>query len=224
MLISVLNKIKVYEYAEQSFMSFALFVISVILMLSFTIRANKLFFNKNDIELTSKFPLKNRDIIISKLIFLFGNYFIVCFLFTYPLFVAYGIITKASIGFYFVTMLYPIITFFFDMGISLILLCPYTIIKNQLKNRFVIKFICYLVILAIATYLYSKVLTVYVNLVVGGDVLTLFTQDMINKFKAAMVFELPASPFIKYIVDKKMIFLLYIPLNFVIFAYRIELK
>ena len=218
MLIGILNKIKVYENAEQSLMSLFLFVISVVLILSFTIRANKLFFNRNDIELTSKFPIKNRDIIISKLIFLFGYYFVANFIFTYPLFIAYGLITKASIGFYFVTMLYPIIAFFFDMGISLILLCPYTVIKNKLKNHFAMRFICYLIILSIATYLYSKVLTVYVNLVAGGDVLTLFTQATINKFKSFMIFELPASPFIKVIVDKKYIHFTFIIVNLVVFV------
>lgn len=218
MLVSILNKIKVYEDAEQAFMSLTLFVISIILALSFVVRANKLFFNKNDIELTSKFPIRNRDIVISKLIFLFGNYVVVGFIFTYPLFVAYGIITKASIGFYFTTMFYPIITFFFDMGVALILLCPYTLVKNKLKNHFVMRFICYLAILGVATYLYSKVLNVYVNLVAGGDILTLFTQDTINKFKSFMVFELPASPFIKVIVDKQYKFMAFLPLNLVVFA------
>ena len=218
MLVSILNKIKVYEDAEQAFMSFALFIISIILTLSFVVRANKLFFNKNDIELTSKFPIRNRDIIISKLIFLLGNYFVVAFIFTYPLFVAYGIITKARISFYFMTMFYPVITFFFDMGIALILLCPYTLVKNKLKNHFVIRFICYLAILGIATYLYSKVLKVYVNLVAGGDILTLFTQDRINTFKKFMVFELPASPFIKVVVDKQNKFLAFLTLNLVVFA------
>lgn len=101
----------VYDNAEQSLMSLCLFVISMILAISFVIRANKLFFNKNDIELTSKFPIRNRDIIISKLLFLFGNYFVVSFIFTYPLFVAYGIITKAKIWFYFITIFYPVFTF-----------------------------------------------------------------------------------------------------------------
>ena len=115
-------------------------------------------------------------------------------------------------------MLYPVITFFFDMGIALILLCPYTLIKNKLKNHFVMRFICYLVILSLATYLYSKVLTVYVNLVAGGDVLTLFTQATINRFKSFMVFELPASPFIKVIVDKSYKFIAFLPLNLVVFV------
>ena len=199
-------------------MSLSLFIISIILILSFTIRSNKLFFNRNDIELTSKFPIKNRDIIISKLIFLLGYYFTVNFIFTYPLFVAYGIITKTSISFYFISMLYPVITFFFDMGVSLILLCPYTVIKNKLKNHFVIRFICYLAILALATYLYSKVLTVYVNLVAGGNVLTLFTQDRINILKNMMAYELPASPFIKCFVDKNYIFMAFFILNLVVFT------
>ena len=218
MLINILKKIRVYEYAEQSFMSFALFVISVILILSFTVRANKLFFNKNDIELTSKFPLKNRDIIISKLIFLFGNYFVVNFLFTYPMFVSYGIITKASIGFYFVALIYPVITFFFDMGVSLILLCPYTLIKNKLKNNFVMRFICYLAILSLATYLYSKVLNVYVELVAGGDILTLFTQDTIDVFTKMMTFELPSSPYIKLVMDKNYSSILFFILYLAVFA------
>ena len=217
-LISVLQKIKVYEYAEQAIMSLVLFIISVILMLSFTVRCNKLFFNRNDIELTSKFPIRNRDIIISKLIFLLGYYFVVNFIFTYPLFVAYGIITKVNISFYFVALFYPVISFFFDMGIALILLCPYTVVKNKLKNHFVMRFIVYLAILGIATYLYSKVLTVYVNLVAGGNVLTLFTQDRINMFKSMMAFELPASPFIKTFVDGKYMNILFIIINLAVFA------
>ena len=209
MLISILNKIKVYENAEESLMSLFLFVISVILMLSFLIRSNKLFFNKNDIELTSKFPIKNRDIILSKLIFLFGYYFVANFIFTYPLFIAYGLITKASVSFYFISLFYPVFTFFFDIGIALILLCPYTFIKNKLKNRFVVRFIVYLVFLAIATYLYSKVLNVYINLVAGGNILTLFTQKMINRFTILMHYEMPASPFIYAFVSGKYIYLLY---------------
>ena len=217
-LINVLQKIKVYEYAEQSIMSLALFVISVILIISFTIRSNKLFFNRNDIELTSKFPIRNRDIIISKLIFLLGYYFVVNFIFTYPLFVAYGLITKVNISFYFISLFYPLISFFFDMGIALILLCPYTLIKNKLKNHFVMRFIVYLAVLGIATYLYSKVLTVYVNLVAGGNVLTLFTQDRINTFKSMMAFELPASPFIKTFVDGKYLNILFIVVNLTVFT------
>ncbi len=182
------------------------------------VRSNKLFFNKNDIELTSKFPIKNRDIIISKLIFLFGYYFVVNFIFTYPLFVAYGIITKVNISFYFISLFYPIIAFFFDMGIALLLLCPYTLVKNKLKNRFALRFIVYLTILGVATYLYSKVLTVYVNLVAGGNVLTLFTQDRINTFKSMMAFELPASPFIKTFVDLKYSNILYFFINLIIFV------
>ena len=136
MLISILKKIRVYENAEPSFMSLCLFVISMILALSFMVRANKLFFNKNDIELTAKFPIRNREIIISKLLFLFGNYYVVSFIFTYPMFVAYGIITKAKIAFYFITLFYPLFTFFFDMGLALVLLCPYTLLKKSLKNNF----------------------------------------------------------------------------------------
>ena len=217
-LINVLKKISVYDYANQSVMSLFLFVISCILMISFTIRCNKLFFNRNDIELTAKFPIRNRDIIISKLIFLFGYYFIVNFIFTYPLFIAYGIITKVNISFYFIALFYPVITFFFDMGISLILLCPYTLIKNKLKNHFVIRFIVYFVVLAIATFLYSKVLTIYVNLVAGGNVLTLFTQDRINTFKQMMNFELPASPFIRTFVDGRNINILFFFVNIIVFV------
>ena len=199
-------------------MSLCLFTISIILMLSFMSRANKLFFNKNDIELTSKFPIRNREIIISKLIFLFGNYVVVSFLFTYPMFVAYGIITKAKIWFYFITMLYPIATFFFDMGISLILFCPYSFIKMKLKNRFVLRFIVYLIILSLAIYLYSKILSVYVNLVAGGNILTLFTQDTINTFTKMMRYELPASPFIYSFVDGKYLNLLFIFVNLFVFG------
>ena len=218
MLISILKKIRVYENAEPSFMSLCLFVISMILALSFMVRANKLFFNKNDIELTAKFPIRNREIIISKLLFLFGNYYVVSFIFTYPMFVAYGIITKAKIAFYFITLFYPLFTFFFDMGLALVLLCPYTLLKKKLKNNFITRFIIYLLILAGATYLYSKVLTVFVNLVAGGNILTLFTQDVINTFTKMMAFELPASPFINVVVSKKFVYIAFFLVNLLVFG------
>ncbi len=224
MLISILKKIIVYENAEQSFMSLCLFIISMILALSFMVRANKLFFNKNDIELTAKFPIRNREIIISKLIFLFGNYFVVSFLFTYPMFIAYGIITKAKIWFYFITIFYPVLTFFFDMGLALILLCPYTLLKNKLKNNFIARFIIYLSVLAIATYLYSKILTIFVNLVAGGNILTLFTQDVINTFTKMMAFELPASPFINVVVSKNYVYIAFFLVNLLVFGIGVILS
>ena len=224
MLTSILKKIMVYENAEPSFMSLCLFIISMILALSFMVRANKLFFNKNDIELTAKFPIRNREIIISKLIFLFGNYFVVSFLFTYPMFIAYGIITKAKIWFYFITIFYPVFTFFFDMGLALMLLCPYTLLKNKLKNNFLARFIIYLLVLAGATYLYSKILTVFVNLVAGGNILTLFTQDVINIFTKMMTFELPASPFINVVVSKNYVYIAFFLINLLVFGVGVVLS
>lgn len=224
MLTGILNKIKIYDGANEAFMSFCLEIVSIILILSNTIRANKLFYNHNDISLTSKYPIKSSSIILSKLIFLFVTYYYTAIIFTYPMLVAYGIISNLSVGFYFIAFLYPLFTFFFDIGIALLLLIPYNFIKKRLKSYFILRFVLYLAAFILFSILYSLVLSVYIELVAGGDLFSLFTKDTINKFQMARMFEIPASPFIGFAVENELWNLLLILVNLCVFAFGTTLS
>ena len=121
-LISKTNK---FKNASMTFMSLFLFIISILLIIAGVIRANKLFFNDKDIEQLSVHPVSNGSIIFSKLIFLFIMHYATSVMFIYPLFVAYGRMESKGLMFYYLGLFYPLLSFIFEIGVSLIFVYPY---------------------------------------------------------------------------------------------------
>ena len=97
--------------------------------------SKKLFFNEKDIEQLSIHPVSNSSIILSKLLFLFVMHYATCLLFVYPLFIAYGALYPMQLKFYYLGLFYPILSFFFEMGIALFVVYPVWFIKKWLKKH-----------------------------------------------------------------------------------------
>ena len=87
-----------------------------------------------DIEQLSTRPIGNTDIILSKLFFMFLTHYFTSLIFTYPIFVSYGIIGAKTIKFYYLGLFYPVITFFFIGGVALLLVYPFWLLKKYLHN------------------------------------------------------------------------------------------
>ena len=194
---SILNKIKSYNNAPYAFINLFLFVISILLMISGVVSAYKLFFNEKDIEQLSVHPIPNSAIISSKLVFLFILHYATCFLFCYPLFIAYAIMIGKGSWFYYLALFYPVFSFFLEMGISLLFVYPYFLIKKFLKKHLVLKFGTSLVGLFLISFVYSKVLNLFVNLIAGGNTNQLVSYSFITKLQSIERFEIP----LKYLVD-----------------------
>ena len=136
----ILNKVKSYPNASESFLILFMFVISIIMILIDLFASYKLFFNSVDDELMH-YPVSNEEIIISKLIFLLGFHFITSILFTYPIFLAYGIETNKTPWYFFLAFFYSLLSFLFEGGAALILVYPYKLIIDYLKKHIGIQFI-----------------------------------------------------------------------------------
>lgn len=188
---AVLDKIKIYKNAPQAFMTLFLFVISVLMMLSGVFQAKKLFFNERDLKQLANFPVSNGQVIFSKLIFLFFSHYATCFIFVYPLFFAYGqVFTKVPV-FYYLAVFYPVLSFFFEMGVALIFVYPVWLGLQFLKKHVAVEFSLAIVVLLAGTFLYSEILTVFIDLVANNELNTLFSQETISKL---MQFERYAFP------------------------------
>ena len=135
LFISILNKIENYNNASTAFINLFLFIISILLIISGIVSANKLFFNEKDIEQLAVHPVSNTSIVASKLLFLFIMHYATCFLFCYPLFVAYAIMIGKGSWFYYLALFYPALTFFIEMGVSLLFVYPFYIIKKFLTSK-----------------------------------------------------------------------------------------
>jgi ABC-type transport system involved in multi-copper enzyme maturation permease subunit len=78
-----------------------LFIIAVLMMVLDILQANKLFFNKQDIDQLIKRPISNAQIVWSKLAFLFVTHYFMTALLVFPIMISYGqIIGKPAIFYY----------------------------------------------------------------------------------------------------------------------------
>lgn len=189
----ILQKIKIYKNAPIAFFTLFLFIISILMIFLGLIQAKKLLFNKKDIEQLTYHPIKNSQIILSKLFFLFLIHYATGLLFTYPLFLSYGIIFKKMTIFYYLALFYPLLTFFFEIGIALIFVFPYKLLTDYLKQHLILQFIVAIVLLFAFCYAYSKVLTVFITLVANNNLDALFNVTSINQIIKMRKFFIPVN-------------------------------
>lgn len=176
----LLNKLQDYNKATLPFLTLFLFIISVVMVFLNIFRANKLFFNRQDIDQLIRRPISNFQIVFSKLVFLFIMHYFTTVLLVYPIIVAYGQIVGRTVMYYYQGLFYPIISFFFEAGIALILVYPFRTVVEFLKKHIVTQFVLSIIVMVFACFLYSEVLNVFMELVVNNNVDALFTQSSIE--------------------------------------------
>lgn len=193
----ILGKIKNYQNAPITFLTLFLFIISILMMVFSILQARKLFFNKLDMEQLNVHPVSNAQIILSKVIFLFAMHYITTLMFTYPLFISYGLTFYKRIFFYYVALFYPLLSFIFELGIALIFVYPIKLLADFLKRHLVVQFVLAIIVIFALTYLYSQVLKVFISLVASNSLNTIFTEEFINKLTAASIYFIPS----RFLVD-----------------------
>ena len=197
----IIGKIKTYYQAPIAFLTLFLFIISILMMIFSIIQARKLFFNKMDMEQLNVHPVSNGQIIASKLIFLFAMHYITTLMFTYPLFISYGLTFYKPTFFYYIALFYPVLSFIFEVGVALILVYPIKLLADWLKKHLVIQFSASMILMLTLTFLYSKVLTVFIQLVASNNLTAIFTPDFIDKLLSMRKFFLPTRFLVELFID-----------------------
>ncbi|MBE6634569.1 MAG: hypothetical protein E7617_00020 [Ruminococcaceae bacterium] len=178
---AILTKIKSYSGAPETFTCLFLAVISVLMMANGVLKAMKLFFNKKDIDQLANHPVSDGMMISSKLIFLFLNHYATAFLFTFPIFTAYGIIFRKTAWFFYMAIFYPVASFLFEVGVALLLVYPVWLLIEYLKKHVALEFAVAVVLLFAGATIYSIVLSAFVDMVANNDLNLIFTDESITK-------------------------------------------
>lgn len=183
--ITILQKIKTTNNAPIAFTNLFLFVLTIIIIISSVVSANKLFFNEKDIEQLNAHPVDEIQIVASKTIFLFLTHYALSFVTSFPIFIAYAAIFPKTMMFYYLAIFYPIITFFFEVGIALIIVYPFYLLKKFLNKHLVIRFIIIAIVLFGLCFAYVTVLNVFVDIVIGGNFNYILTKvpNLVNASK-----------------------------------------
>ena len=197
----IMNKMKSYYQAPISFLTLFLFIISVLMMIFGLLHCRKLFFNKADMEQLNAHPVSNGQIIVSKLIFLFILHFFTSLMFTYPLFLSYGMIFYKPKSFYFITFFYPFLSFFFEVGLALFFVYPVKLIADWLKKHLILQFIIAVALIFGFTFLYSKVLSVFISLVASNQLTSIFSSGFIETLTSFKKYMIPTHFLVELLLN-----------------------
>ena len=177
---TILDTVRTYKNATVPFMTVFLFIISCLMILLNTSRANTLFFDEKDIEQLTRRPVTNGQIVASKLVFLFLSHYLITFVLVYPVLIVYGNAFGKPLWFYYIGVFYPALSFLFEGGVALILVYPFKLVSDFLKKHTVVQFVLALIVMVGACMLYNYVLSLFMEMVVNNDLNKLFTQSSVS--------------------------------------------
>ena len=198
----IINKVKIYDGAAIVYLTLFLFIISCVIIILDLLMANKLFFNEKDIEQLTRYPISNEQIILSKLVFLFATHFFTSFLFTYPIFIAFGNLMGRAPMYYFSVLFYPVLTFLFEAGVALIFVYPFKLLIDYLKKHVVVQFVVAIVFMFGACFLYSEVLNIFMDLVVNNNLNKLFTVNSLHNLSNFIKKLIPIKFLVQYYITQ----------------------
>ena len=205
---AIFIKIKDVKDASIAYFSVFLFIISTLLTIFAVLISRKLFFNKEDNTKLQSLPISNFKLVTSKLFFLFITMYFINLVFNYPLFITYGLIHHEFVSFYFKALFYPVLLFFFQAGVALLLVYPYKLLSDFLDKHILVKVIIYLLIAIGLTLLYSRVLDIFINIVVNNNVSSLFTVKAMNDTINASKYMVPVNFLLEGFISKDVISLI----------------
>lgn len=190
---NILSKLSSYLNAPLAFLSIALFIISVLMIFLCLTQAKKLFFNEKDVDNLVKFPVKNWQVVLSKLLFLFLLQYVMGLMFTYPVIASYAVIFNRGKTLYYFGLFYPVLAFPFECGVALILVYPFKLLSDFLKKHSIVQFIVAAVVIFGLCWLYSRVLNVFVTLVASNNFDSILNASSIAGMINARKFMVPVT-------------------------------
>ena len=190
---AIFSNLKKINQATDAYFSLFLFIISSLLTVFALFTAKKLFFNEEDNAKLQALPIDETKIILSKVFFLFFTMYFMNLVFNFPLFITYGLIYRKMIIFYFTSLFYPALLFFFQAGVALLLVYPFKLLLDYFKKHIVIQFISVVVIAFGLTYLYSRALNIFINLVANNSIDSLFTTKSIASISKLAKYMIPIN-------------------------------
>ncbi len=144
-----------------------------------------------DNELLLRFPVNGKEILLAKSIYCALHNIVICFMLMLPFYVVFGVVTVATVGFYFAAigmiLFSSLLPFFFANLVAI----PVMRFVNLAKNQFLIILLFTIGLICAAFILYMQALSGVLEYL-SDEKTTLFSMDTIAQYK---VFAANAYPF-----------------------------
>lgn len=178
MFVLLYQKFDTYN-ASLSFATMYLYGLSILALLYAILQARKTYFNDLDYQITVSRPIDVFVMIFSKALYLFLNLLIFELILFSPHYIAFGQMSDRFVSYYYMVLLSIIFHTIFDLAVALILVAFVEVLYRYLKRNVYIQVGLIIIVMLGATYLYSSVLNIFLNLLNDSSMSYLFNDTNI---------------------------------------------
>lgn len=136
-----------------------------------------------DNELLLRFPVSGTEIMISKSIYVFAQHFITCFVLLAPVYLIFGYLAGANVGYYFASIIVLVLISLVPFFVANIIAMPMMFIINLVKNQFIIILVFLIGLIVGGFILYIQLLSQVLEYIQNNDI-SLFSPQMIENLRA----------------------------------------
>lgn len=195
--LSLDKKIEGYSsYGTFDFLVFFLFAFMLAGTCLSAARARKVLFDRRDTSVSLPLPIDPGTIILSKVIYVYIQEALTSFLVATPLLICYGASRPYMPYFYVFSILYPFIITVFSCGISLLLVVPFQLVHNLIKDHPLYQFLLASLLVIALCFVYERVLTLFLTALSDSAIGGVFDKGFIEGLHKAVNFFVPVSSYL----------------------------
>ncbi len=192
----LIKKFEAYNGVSIAFLTIYLTIISFIITVILTIQARKSIFSIVDAQVMLTKPIRPKDNIISKIVFIYIKDVLFNFCVSFPILVSYAINIHLEGYVIIFCVLYPFLMALIETGIACIFVLGFQKIYLLLQQNVIFQLIFSIVIIVIFCYLYSYILNIFMVVVKDGNISTIFTNETLEVLKQIGLFCIPERFFV----------------------------
>jgi hypothetical protein len=191
--IALSFKLKNYSGATLNFMVLFLFVLFLAESLIGLETTRKSIFDTIDIKVLDGKPVDYKDLVTSKLLFIYLHQVSVSIFSSLPILLAFCYVSYLSPINYFIVLFYPLLIAFAEVALIGLILIPYSYIYDFLKNNSILQIAVATTIVLLLCYAYSFVLNIFVKLIQNQNLENLFTANNLRSLSDAVSYFIPVN-------------------------------
>ena len=182
-----------YYMVDNELLIFSLFFIFVLEIVVGLGRGTKVLFDASDKELIIPTPLKEKEIILSKIVILYIQELLGLIKYVFPILIAYGVVSKVGISYYILMCIIPFLMAFMTTIIIALLSIPFVIIRNFLRQYPIMQVIWAILLIAIIGIAYQTILNIFIGLIKNDDLSYLFNNKNVAIMRQISKYLIPIN-------------------------------
>lgn len=175
---AVMKKVDAFDGVPECIFTAFLLLALVGMIISGLWHAEQLFFRARDMWLVKILPVPMYKIVLSKLTVFFTEEWLMTFLFSYPLFIAYGLVGGMPGWFYALALLYPFCSFLLETGFVLLFITPLHVLIQFFKRHRIVYAAAVILIMLVLSVVYYILLSLFIQISTNNQEALFATRNL----------------------------------------------